>query len=438
MCINSSFKFISATIFTAAALFCAGREKIVYYSHHQNVNNNNFDWLIGAWQMQLKNGILYEIWERKDNLYQNKSYKVSAAGDTVMLETVQILEKDGNIYYTPTTFDQNDQKPVYFRMTEMNENSFVAENPEHDFPQKITYRLRNNNELYAMIDGKIKEQYRREEFLFIRQTDDLQSLVAAENNFALASKQKSIEEAFRANLGDSSIVFVKGNPVNGKEFWKDKPVSDGYLFWWPVVADIAASGELGYTTGPCELGKDKHDPQPAGGGYYATVWKKDKNGQWKIAVDLGSGKFDPTDSGLKLKTGSKPSQNLPEKIDPQKEKEMLLLLDKNYNAKLNEEKRSFFISWLSPAARLHRGGERPFTTLDEIRANIKIEEGVKFHFEQSGGGVSDSGDLAYTFGKSSFELMQDGKLQKAETNYLRVWKKEDGKEWKIVLDVVGG
>jgi hypothetical protein len=74
-------------------------------------------------------------------------------------------------------------------MTEINDKGFVAENPEHDFPQKITYRLKDDNTLFAMIDGKIKEQYRKQEFLFTRQTDDLQSLVAAENNFALATSQ---------------------------------------------------------------------------------------------------------------------------------------------------------------------------------------------------------------------------------------------------------
>ena len=48
--------------------------------------------------------------------------------------------------------------------------------------------------------------------------------------------------------------------------------------------------------------------------------------------------------------------------------------------------------------------------------------------------VSESGDLGFTYGKVKIES-KDGNMEKA--CYLRVWKRESGMNWKIVLDVIG-
>ena len=47
----------------------------------------------------------------------------------------------------------------------------------------------------------------------------LQSLVAAEKNFAQMSVEKNIRDAFLANLADDAIMFDPG-PVNGKQLYQ--------------------------------------------------------------------------------------------------------------------------------------------------------------------------------------------------------------------------
>src|SRR5262249_11120174 len=56
--------------------------------------------------------------------------------------------------------------------------------------------------------------------------------------------------------------------------------------WEPAFADIASTADLGYTTGPWELQRTPEE-QPTAFGHYVTVWRRQADGAWKIAVDIG-------------------------------------------------------------------------------------------------------------------------------------------------------
>ncbi|HEY9007075.1 MAG TPA: hypothetical protein VIM75_13135, partial [Ohtaekwangia sp.] len=78
---------------------------------------------------------------------------------------------------------------------------------------------------------------------------DLQSLVEAERAFSRQAKEKNTRDAFLANITDESIGFYT-NTTKMKEHWEKTPAGTEWLYWVPVYADIAASGDFGYTTGP--------------------------------------------------------------------------------------------------------------------------------------------------------------------------------------------
>jgi ketosteroid isomerase-like protein len=64
---------------------------------------------------------------------------------------------------------------------------------------------------------------------------------------------------------------------------------DNHLTWTPVGADMSVSGDLGYTYGTYEFhSKDKDGKPVVSHGKYATVWKKQKDGSWKVAMDMGN------------------------------------------------------------------------------------------------------------------------------------------------------
>ena len=67
----------------------------------------------------------------------------------------------------------------------------------------------------------------------------------------------------------------------------DKP--ENHLTWAPVGGGMATSGDLGYTYGTYEFSaKDKDGKPVVDKGKYATIWKKQKDGNWKVALDMGN------------------------------------------------------------------------------------------------------------------------------------------------------
>jgi len=64
---------------------------------------------------------------------------------------------------------------------------------------------------------------------------------------------------------------------------------DNHLTWTPVGADMAASGDLGYTYGTYEFrSKDKAGKPTVSYGKYTSIWKKQKDGSWKVVLDMGN------------------------------------------------------------------------------------------------------------------------------------------------------
>src|SRR5271165_6788691 len=64
---------------------------------------------------------------------------------------------------------------------------------------------------------------------------------------------------------------------------------DNHLTWAPVGADISASGDLGYTYGTYEFrSKDKDGKPVVDHGKYTSIWKKQKDGSWKVVLDMGN------------------------------------------------------------------------------------------------------------------------------------------------------
>ena len=69
---------------------------------------------------------------------------------------------------------------------------------------------------------------------------------------------------------------------------------DVHLTWTPTYADMAASGDLGYTFGTYVFTANDKEGKPVSRyGKYATVWKKQKDGTWKVAMDMGNSSPNP-------------------------------------------------------------------------------------------------------------------------------------------------
>jgi ketosteroid isomerase-like protein len=193
-----------------------------------------------------------------------------------------------------------------------------------------------------------------------------------------------------------------------------------------VYADIAASGDFGYTTGPAIFGPDRNSKEAKGGIYYSSVWKKDVNGNWKVLADLGSSVYNPSENLSTFKTSSRAPHPVND-IGTEAKRE-LVALDQSYNEELNKSKESFDDSYFSEEARVHRRGIPPLTTPQAIK---EFTDKQTYYFDHSNGHVSSSNDMAFTYGTVKIK----NKDVITPACYLRVWKIEDG-EWNIVLDVI--
>ncbi len=121
--------------------------------------------------------------------------------------------------------------------------------------------------------------------------DSLKSdLLKTDLTFSQLSEQKGRNAAF-AEYADSGATMLRAfsQPVTGKDtiinVLNNHPDTGLVLTWVPVRADVARSGDLGYTYGTYILQFKDIDKT---GGTYCTVWKKDKNKQWKFVLSTGN------------------------------------------------------------------------------------------------------------------------------------------------------
>jgi len=114
---------------------------------------------------------------------------------------------------------------------------------------------------------------------------DFDELVAAERAFAADASARNTRDAFLAAYDEDGIAFAPG-PRNGHRVWEKRPVNKTRLEWAPEVAEIAASGDLGYTSGPWRI-TPEGDEKPSAFGHYFSVWRKDGEGKWKLLLDHG-------------------------------------------------------------------------------------------------------------------------------------------------------
>jgi len=84
----------------------------------------------------------------------------------------------------------------------------------------------------------------------------------------------------------AAVIQGKANIAKTMGFLDD---NNNHLTWTPIYADISGSGDLGYTYGTYEFrSKDKDGKDVVEHGRYASVWKKQKDGSWKVVMDMGN------------------------------------------------------------------------------------------------------------------------------------------------------
>jgi len=119
-------------------------------------------------------------------------------------------------------------------------------------------------------------------------------IMKADADFAQAVADRN-RERFLSFVADVT-TFNGGSPseLHGRDaVWKEWSAffsADGpTLSWTPTRAEVVGAGDLGYTTGRSVFrGKGPDGKMAERQGEYVTVWRKQKDGSWKVIFDTGS------------------------------------------------------------------------------------------------------------------------------------------------------
>jgi len=206
----------------------------------------------------------------------------------------------------------------------------------------------------------------------------------ADHALAAAATARNREAVER--LIDPDGIYLSDRADRGREEWIAKwdrifrPESRVSLDLKPLLAEVAASGELAYSIGACRfvLTSPKGDEQRVLGepAHYLTVWRKNAEGQWKLLI-----------SGT-------------------------LVVSRNPDYGVSPDPR--------------RGITRIWPKLNTLDARLRLEWKPEMVVE------AKSGEMGFTFGAYEVFSRQRDKTLAGTGAYLTVWEKDDQDFWSVL------
>ena len=129
---------------------------LISISNFSSAQKKEFSWLVGTWKLKDKN--MYETWKVASDgkTLDGFSFKIKDS-DTTTLEQIRLTYSGNSFHYIPLV--KGNPGPVDFTITSHDKKSFVAENPQHDFPKIIRYnfiRKEKRDFIHATIEGNGK------------------------------------------------------------------------------------------------------------------------------------------------------------------------------------------------------------------------------------------------------------------------------------------
>jgi ketosteroid isomerase-like protein len=259
----------------------------------------------------------------------------------------------------------------------------------------------------------------------------LQQMADAERAFAKRAQEVTVREAFIEFFADESVAF-EPDPTPAREGLRKqtRPQPAGFqLLWEPRFGDIAASGDLGYLTGPSET---IVPGQPTRYGNYFSVWKRQADGQFRVILDVGGAA--PQKPSYAPGFTRAPSSGAWKGTEPRAASEAsLLAADQAFSAAVATKGPGIaYESVMHPEARFQRMGFQPMTTrsaaVEWLKTHVKAWSTEPMKVE-----TAAAGDLGYTWGK--YNVTPTDRAAHAGY-YVRVWARKADGAWQLVAEVI--
>jgi ketosteroid isomerase-like protein len=249
---------------------------------------------------------------------------------------------------------------------------------------------------------------------------DVREVVAAERAFASAAQIDGVNAAFLRYSAPDALLF-QPDPTNAKAALAANPIPAVPLKWWPAYAGVAASGDLGFTTGPYVIGAGERQ----GYGWYFTIWRRQPDGSWRWVLDHGPRTREAAPRGTGAQVAPLPAGR---RSPGAKAFDTVKSAEAQLAAALASDARAALPRFLAADGRLMRVGPQP--AVGAAAWTPLLAAGPeRIDTAPLGGGASAAGDLAYTYGAARWRKDQ----AEVEGHYVRIWqRRRDG--WKLIVD----
>ena len=110
-------------------------------------------WMLGEWVSENSSSVTVENWEKvSEHSFEGFGKTKSADSDKVKsYESLRLVEMSGQIYFIAKV--GHNELPIAFALTTCSDSMAVFENPDHDFPKKIDYKLQSHDRISVTVSS---------------------------------------------------------------------------------------------------------------------------------------------------------------------------------------------------------------------------------------------------------------------------------------------
>lgn len=268
-------------------------------------------------------------------------------------------------------------------------------------------------------------------------------LLEKDNEISTTSAVKGILAAFLPYLTEESLLFPeKGDPIFGKTACTKTAGKistagrETALQWEPLFADVSAAVDLGYTHGRFKRLKIGTDgKETADYGYYGTIWQKDTQGNWKVAVSQGL--LIINDLGQPPAVNRLDNKNLDAESKAVVETELAFSAYSVQNNIPEAFYRFIADDGIALSSAGSPRGKDVFARAAEAAKEKKEATAPKavLTWKPIYAHAAMSGDMAYDYGPYEYSSIDASNNTKSFYGYfITVWKKQSDGNWKFVFD----
>ncbi|MBV9732213.1 MAG: nuclear transport factor 2 family protein [Verrucomicrobia bacterium] len=239
-----------------------------------------------------------------------------------------------------------------------------------------------------------------------------QLVAQTERTFSARSAEIGIRDSFLEYFTDDAIRFGPEPHLARPDLQRETSSNKVRLTWQPKIVRVASTGQLAVSTGPylLQTGSNKSS------GYYLSIWKRQDDGAWKVAADIGV-------SGPSMTRLADDFQSYPDPPDQGAAADLLAYEREQFSPDLDLD--HIYRSIASPETVFERDNQPLQTGQPEYAVFLYAQRTKRTKLSQAGG--STSGNLGFTYGTQSDETSNVG--------YLRVWVLRNSR-WSLMFDVV--